>query len=188
MINDPQTYTEKLFKTLRNTSEIFEVRLIMMNFISRLITIHQLLIFPFYSFLQNYLQPKQVNITYILAILAQSCHELVPADTIEPIIKLLANNFVSDRSNEETVAIGLNSIREICQRCPLAMDSDLLEDLIMYRKSRDKGVVMAARSLFNFFKATNPMLLPKKERVSLLFSQEFHLKKFFCLGRYFQRE
>jgi protein SDA1 len=46
------------------------------------------------------------DITYILAVLAQSCHALVPPDTLEPIIKTLANNFVSDRSANEVIAIG----------------------------------------------------------------------------------
>ena len=35
----------------------------------------------------------------------------------------------------------LNAIREICARCPLAMEQSLLEDLIQYTKTRDKGCV-----------------------------------------------
>ena len=37
MINDPQTLAERLFKKLRQTGERFEVKLMLMNFISRLI-------------------------------------------------------------------------------------------------------------------------------------------------------
>ena len=46
------------------------------------------------------------DVTYILAVLAQACHDLVESDVLEPILKALANNFVSDRCSPEVMAIG----------------------------------------------------------------------------------
>jgi protein SDA1 len=43
LIHDPQGLAEKLFDFLKQTSERFEVRLMIMNFISRLIGVHQVL-------------------------------------------------------------------------------------------------------------------------------------------------
>ena len=45
------------------------------------------------------------------------------------------------------------------------MEEDLLGDLIEYRKSKDKGVVTAARGLLQLFREVNPSMLKKRERV-----------------------
>ncbi|CAG8472071.1 24088_t:CDS:10 [Cetraspora pellucida] len=95
---------------------------------------------------------------------AQSCHELVPPDALEPVIKAIANNFVSDHCAGEVMAAGLNAIREICARQPLAIDSTLLQDLIEYKSDRDKGVMMAAKSLVGLFREINPEMLKRKDR------------------------
>lgn len=60
----------------------------------------------------------------------------------------------------------LNSIREICQRCPLVMNETLLRDLALYKKHKSKGVAMAARSLINFYQVYYPAMLNRHDRVS----------------------
>jgi len=44
------------------------------------------------------------------------------------------------------------------------MTPELLQDSAMYKNTKDKGVIMAARSLINFFRQTNPQLLHRKDR------------------------
>lgn len=44
--------------------------------------------------------------TLILTYLAQSSHELVPGDVLEPILVSIANNFVNERSSPEGMAVG----------------------------------------------------------------------------------
>jgi protein SDA1 len=163
-ITDPQGYAEKVFGVLKRLNGGFELRVLLMNFISRIISCHRLILEQFYSYLQNYLTPHQQNITQILAITAQSCHSLIPPDILEPLVKTIADQFVSDRRPNEVVAIGINTIREICVRAPLVMNETLLSDLVQYRFKKDKSVVMAARSLITLFRIINPTLLPKKER------------------------
>jgi len=163
-INDPQGYGEKVFNTLKNCKFGFEFKIRIMSLIARLICTHNLLIEPFYSYMQKYAQPHQQHITQILAILSQSCHSLVSPDILEPVLMSIVNNFISDRRPNEVIAIGLNTVREICMRCPLVMRESLLKDLVLYRKSKDKGVMMAARSIVTLFRLVNPSLLPKKER------------------------
>merc|ERR1712048_802449 len=76
----------------------------------------------------------------------------------------IANNFVSERNSSEVMAVGLNAIREICSRAPLAMSSDLLQDLVQYKTTKNKTVMMAARSLMHLFRDVDPTLLHKKDR------------------------
>lgn len=57
----------------------------------------------------------------------------MPPEIVEPVCKTIANNFVTERNSSDVMAIGLNAIREVCQRCPLAMTEDLLRDLVMYK-------------------------------------------------------
>jgi hypothetical protein len=47
-----------------------------------------------------------LDITLILAIVAQSVHDLVTPDIVEPLIYHIANNFVVDRRPPEVISIG----------------------------------------------------------------------------------
>jgi hypothetical protein len=58
----------------------------------------------YYKTLNNFL------LLAILAITAQSCHNLVPPDILEPLVKTIADQFVSDRRPNEVIAIGFISI------------------------------------------------------------------------------
>jgi len=164
LVYDPQSMAEKLLKLLQTTNERFEVKMMIMNLISRLVGVHDLFLFNFYPLLQRYLQPRQKEVTKILLYTAQACHEVVPADVLEPVLRTVVDNFVSDRNSTECITVGLNTVREICSRCPLVMNEDLLQDLVLYQKYKDKNVSMAARSLIQLFRAINPSLLHKKDR------------------------
>jgi protein SDA1 len=76
----------------------------------------------------------------------------------------IANNFITERNNSEVIAVGLNAIREISSRCPLAMTEDLLGDLVQYRTYKDKAVSYAAKSLTQLFREKNPQMLQRKLR------------------------
>lgn len=102
--------------------------------------------------------------TRLLAAAATACHELVPPDALEPMLRQLVNQFIHDRARPEVAAVGLNAVREICARCPLVMNEDLLQDLSEYKKARDKPVSNAARGLIALFRELAPGLLEKKDR------------------------
>ncbi|XP_017757293.1 PREDICTED: protein SDA1 homolog isoform X2 [Eufriesea mexicana] len=164
LIHDPQGFAEKLFKQLEKNNDRFEIKLITLDVISRLIGLHNLFLLNFYPYLQRFLQPHQRDVTKLLQFIAQACHELVPPDTLEPTVKILANNFVTERNSADVMAIGLNAIREICTRCPLVMNADLLQDLVRYKYYKERSVMMAARSLITLFRNLIPDLLHKKDR------------------------
>jgi len=132
--------------------------------VSRVIGIHQLVLFNFYSFLQRFLQPHQREVTKILLALAQASHEDVPPEELRPVVNTIAYNFITERNSSDVKAVGLNSIREICSRCPLVMTDDLLQDLTQYKVKQDKSVMAASRSLMQLYRRINPMLLARKDR------------------------
>ncbi|XP_061782857.1 protein SDA1 homolog [Nerophis lumbriciformis] len=164
LIHDPQDFSEKLLKQLETSKERFEVKIMMMELISRLVGIHELFLFNYYPFVQRFLQPHQREVTKILLCAAQASHHLVPPEIIESVIGTIANNFVTDRNSGEAVTVGINAIKEVAARCPLAITEDLLHDLALYKTHKDKNVMMSARSLIQLFRNLNPKILHKKDR------------------------
>ncbi|KAK9732169.1 hypothetical protein QE152_g13031 [Popillia japonica] len=108
---------EKLFQRLETTTNRFEVKLMTLDVISRLIGLHNLFLFNYYPFMQRYMQPHQREATRILQFAAQANHELIPLDSLGPVLKTLANNFITERNSSDVMAIGLNAVREISARC-----------------------------------------------------------------------
>uniref|UniRef100_A0A8C7BFR7 Protein SDA1 n=1 Tax=Neovison vison TaxID=452646 RepID=A0A8C7BFR7_NEOVI len=164
LIHDPQDFAEKLLKQLESSTERFEVKMMLMNLISRLVGIHELFLFNFYPFLQRFLQPHQREVTKILLYAAQASHHLVPPEIIQSVLATVANNFVTDKNSGEVMTVGINAIKEITARCPLAMTEELLQDLAQYKTHRDKNVMMSARTLIQLFRTLNPKMLQKKFR------------------------
>jgi len=164
LIHDPQDLAEKLFKKLEGLTEKFEVKLMMLEFVSRLIGTHQLFVLNFYPYIARFLAPHQREVVRLLQFSAQGCHELVPPESVEPVLKAIVNNFVTERNSSEIMGVGLNAVRELCARCPLVMDADLLQDLAQFKTHKDKSVHMASRSLIQLYRSTHPELLHKKDR------------------------
>ncbi|XP_067413135.1 protein SDA1 homolog isoform X2 [Emydura macquarii macquarii] len=164
LIHDPQGFAEKLLKQLETSKERFEVKMMLMDLISRLVGIHELFLFNFYPFVQRFLQPHQREVTKILLFAAHASHQLVPPEIIQSVLMTIANNFVTDKNSGEVMTVGINAIKEITARCPLAMTEDLLQDLAQYKSHKDKNVMMSARTLIHLFRSLNPQMLQKKFR------------------------
>lgn len=163
-LKDAQGFADKLFSRLQSSNERFEVKMMMLKVISRIVCLHRLILLNFYPYLQRYVQSHQRDVTTLLAAAVQACHEMVPPDAVEPLFKQIVNQFVHDRSRPEAITVGLNAVREICLRMPLLMTEELLQDLVLYRKSNEKSVSSAARSLLTLFREVCPSLLIKKDR------------------------
>lgn len=168
LLRDPQGFADKLFSkhlSIKVSGRFsFEQKISLMQLISRLIGTHKLLILGVYSYFLKYLTPKQIDVTKILAAAAQSCHDLVPPDSISIMVRKIADEFVSDGVSSEVCAAGLNTVREICSRAPLAIDETLLQDLIEYKGSKSKSVSMAAKSLISLYREISPEMLKRKDR------------------------
>lgn len=167
LLHDPQGFAEGLFSKHLQTPKsklTLEQKLLVLQLVSRLVGLHKLQIMPLYSYFQKYLTPRQPSVTSFLASLAQASHDLVPPDVLEPLVQKIANEFVSEASASGVATAGLNAIREICARQPLAIDETLLQDLVMYRKSKDKGVVMGARGLLSLYRDVGADMLKRRDR------------------------
>lgn len=166
LLQDPESFGERLYDSLiRNDKRYtFEHKLVMMQLFSRVSGTHKLQVLGFYSYITRYLAHRQLQVTAVLAVLAQSVHDLTPPDALTPCLRKIANEFVHPGVAAEVIAAGLNAIREVCRRQPWAMEGDLLEDLVEYRKSKDKGVMVASRGLLALYREVNPSLLKRRER------------------------
>lgn len=167
LLHDAQGFAEQLFsKHLQNTKAKLSLdsKLLVLQLVTRLVGLHKLTVVPLYSWFIKYLTPRQQNVTSFLASLAQGTHNLVPPDALEPLIQKIANEFISEASAAEVAAAGLNAIREVCARQPLAMTDTLLQDLVQYKKSKDKGTIMAAKGLLSLYREVGAELLRKRDR------------------------
>ncbi|KUI55255.1 Protein sda1 [Cytospora mali] len=167
LLHDPQGFAEQLFqKHLLNTKAklALESKLLVLQLVTRLVGLHKLTVINLYSWFIKFLTPKQQSVTTFLACLAQATHSLVPPDALEPLVMKIANEFISEAAASEVASAGLNAVREICVRQPLAMTETLLQDLVQYRKSKDKGVMMAAKGLLSLYREVGADMLKKRDR------------------------
>lgn len=167
LLRDPQGFAENLYATHLSKGGnrlTLDEKILFLNLISRLVGVHKLSVLGLYSFFMKYLTPKQRDVTQIMAATAQASHDLVPPEYISPLVRKIADEFVSDGVAGEVAAAGINAIREIVSRAPLSIDKPLLEDLIEYKGSKSKSVMMAARSLIGLFREIDPSMLPSRER------------------------
>ena len=67
------------------------------------------------------------------------------------------------------MAVGLNAVREVARRNPLALGEDLLQDLVQYKKHIDRGVTMAAKGIMQgeFFDALDNSTEPNDLNIIL---------------------
>lgn len=80
LLYDPQDFSEKLFKEVETTNESFELKIMMLELIARLIGIHQLYLLNYYAFLIRFINPHQREVAKMLWFAAIASHELVPPE------------------------------------------------------------------------------------------------------------
>jgi len=47
---------------------------------------------------------------------------LIPPETLKPVIERIISNYVTEYCNNQHITIGLNAIRELLMRMPLALE------------------------------------------------------------------
>ena len=183
LLRDPQGLAEAVLKKLKTPKSIpFKVKILMLNFVTRLVGNHELLVLSLYPFLQKYMGGHQRDVTAILAYTVQGCHDQVPPDEIYGILKTIAHNFITERCSEEQMAVGINACRAICARVPSVLSLEesqessgstvmdveaFARDLSAYSNHRDRSVSISGRGWTNFIRETYPTLLAGKDRGSL---------------------
>ena len=180
LLRDPQGLAEAVLKQLKQPKSIpFKVKLLMMNFVTRLVGNHELMLLNMYPFLQKYMGGHQKDVTAVLAYTVQACHQDVPPDEVYGILKTIAHNFITERCSEEQMAVGINAVRAISARVPAVMlveeskessgstafDAEAFaRDIAAYANHRNRSVAIAGKSYTNFVREINPSLLQGKHR------------------------
>jgi protein SDA1 len=180
LLRDPQGLAESVLKRLKTPRSIpYPLKLLMMNFVTRLVGNHELQLLSLYPFLQKYMSGNQRDVTAVLAYTVQACHGQVPPEEIYGILKTIAHNFITERCSEEQMAVGINACRAIFARVPASLSFEesqqsagtslldveaFVRDIAAYSKHRDRSVSMAGKSFTNFIRETYPSLLQGKDR------------------------
>lgn len=160
-LHDPHALVEKLLARVSKTGEPYQFRLLLLQLLARIVGRHHIIVLNLYPLLQRYMQPHQKQVSTILACFAQASHAFVPPEELNKVITHLIHNFVSESCPNEVIAIGMNTIREVCTRSPFAIKEDQLADLVEFRKNKDKGVMMASKALMNLYRDQNPEMLQR---------------------------
>mmetsp|Transcript_3142 Transcript_3142/g.6932 ORF Transcript_3142/g.6932 Transcript_3142/m.6932 type:complete len:824 (+) Transcript_3142:217-2688(+) len=186
LLNNPQGLCETILKRIKSSGSNtykFEVKMLMLNFVSRVVGNFELILIPLYTLLQRYMGGHQRDVTSILAYSVQSCHSYVPPEEVYGILKTIAHNFITERCSGEQMAVGINAARAICARVPSVLageeDADegderekstawdveaFVRDLASYTKHNDRSVSIAGRGWVNFIREVYPSLLQGKHR------------------------
>lgn len=163
-IVEPYSFAENLLKRASGVSS-FEYRLLCLRVVCRVVYRRELVLPNLYPFLEKYLFPSNRMVTKILSCLAQSCHPNVPPEEMASVVRHVLNQFVSDHCRPEVITVGLNALRGICERAPLALTRDQLADIVQFRMTKtSKSVSCAARALLNVYRDIHPELLHRNVR------------------------
>jgi protein SDA1 len=120
LLHDPQAFAEILFsKHLQKSSSSLNItqKITVLNLVTRLIATNKLILLGVYSWLLKYapfmwgahgryLTPKQRDVTQFLACTAMASHEFIPPDVLEPIIRKIADEFVTGGVSYEVLQAG----------------------------------------------------------------------------------
>ena len=185
LLNNPQGVCETILKRIKSSGSNtykFENKMLMINFVTRVVGNHELTLLPLYTLLQRYMGGHQRDVTSILAYSVQSCHSYVPPEEVYGILKTISHNFITERCSGEQMAVGINAARAICARVPSVLSGEdevddegraistawdveaFVRDLAGYAKHRDRSVSIAGRGWVNFIREVYPSLLQGKDR------------------------
>jgi len=188
LLRDPQGLAESILRRLVRTTGYpsFEVKILAMNFVTRLVGNHELILLPLYPFLRKYMGGHQRDVTGVLAYVVQACHQTVPPEEVHGLLKTIVHEFVTERCSGEQIAVGINACRAICARVPCALVPDdnegsmeedgsggaavsmdveaFVRDLAGYVKHRDRSVAIAGKGWLNMVRESFPSLLAGKDR------------------------
>ncbi|CDR95524.1 HSDA/SDA1-RELATED protein,putative [Babesia bigemina] len=158
-LHDPQKFTDRLFERCRNKDVTFGAKLILLQLVSILIARHRLMVPNFYGFMLKYINHKQKLVTKILAISAQAVHPDMPTDLLEPLIKQIMDQFVSEDRANEVITVGINTLREIAARAPCLFAKETIGQIVEFRHIKNKAVAMATKSFINLYREQAPEML-----------------------------
>ena len=108
--------------------------------------------------------PHQKEIGKIFTYLAESTHESIPTDDLQPVIKHIVNDYVNDRCSEMAMTMGINVIREIALKNSEILDEDMVHYISTYYEYKNRNVSTAAKGFINVVRDLNPELLERKYR------------------------
>ncbi|EIJ87460.1 protein SDA1 [Nematocida parisii] len=148
-------YASKLFKLIKASEHKMEIKLMMAQIVSRIISHYKINIKGFLGYMMRFLFPHQDKLPSVFAAIAQSIHEGTEEKEVEAVCDLIVENFCSDYKDDDIIAYGINSIRAIVKRYPGAVEYDCIKRIMDYRKMKKRRAVVASTSLKKMIREIN---------------------------------
>jgi protein SDA1 len=173
LINDPTSLCEKMFERIKHVKnkKHYKLKVILIRIIGRIAGRHKILINNFFSFTSTLIRPKQDDLPTILASIVEATHHMVSAKEIEPVIHELYDYFICESFPAQYITVGVNTVREIVERCHNAITYDQFTAVEDLKKVKNKSVSLATRSLINMIRDVNPDLMDNKVKDEHTYTQ-----------------
>mmetsp|Transcript_6113 Transcript_6113/g.6343 ORF Transcript_6113/g.6343 Transcript_6113/m.6343 type:complete len:860 (+) Transcript_6113:18-2597(+) len=164
LINDPTSLCERMFERIKHVKnrKHYKLKVVLIRLIGRFCGRHKIVVSNFFSFCATLIRPKQDELSTILASVIEATHHMVSATDLEPVINELYYYFICESFPALYITIGVNTLREIIERCPNAIKYDQYTAVEDLRKVKNKSVSTAVRSFINMVRDVNEDLMDNK--------------------------
>lgn len=152
LLNDPLSFCQELFKKANNKTVSFSTKKVLIRLLGRVLGRHRLVLDNYFNFMMNFISLNQQDIGIILASIAEACHDQVIPVDLEPLIDKIFDVFISENNRPLPLTIGLNTLKEIIERCPYCIDKNQFLQIQNLKEFKHKSVSNAARAIVNLCK------------------------------------
>ncbi|KAI5159939.1 protein SDA1 [Nematocida ausubeli] len=155
-IKNAPEITAKLFKLVKKSTYSSEVKLLLVQVISRMIAYCKITVKGFMSYMMRFLFPHENELPTVFATISQAIHENTLEKEVEAVCDLIVENFCSDFRDDEVIAYGINSLRMIIRRFPKAVAYASIGRVITgYKKMNKRKAQTAASALKKMVREIN---------------------------------
>nr|PVC53794.1 hypothetical protein MACL_00003481 [Theileria orientalis] len=135
---EPFKLVETLLDRCAKNHFQYQHKLVALKLAAVVINKHKLTIPSFYSYLSKYLHHKQPLVTRVLLVFVISVYSGLDAALVEPLARKVVDDFVAHDRSDDMITIGVNTIREICNKLPEVLSEDTLNYLVEFKNYKSK--------------------------------------------------
>lgn len=164
LLNDPSNLCDKIFNRIKNIKnrKHFKLKIVLLRLIGRIAGRHKIIVNNFFNFCATLIRPRQEMLSTILASVVEAVHHMVSTVDIEPVLNELFYHFVSESYSADIITIGVNTLREIIERCHNCINYSQYCSVADLKKFKNKSVSTAVRGFINMVRDVNPDLMEDK--------------------------
>ncbi|UKJ89148.1 hypothetical protein MACJ_002395 [Theileria orientalis] len=163
-IYEPFKLVETLLDRCTKNHFQYQHKLVALKLAAVVINKHKLTVPNFYSYLSKYLHHKQPLVTRVLLVFVISVYSGLDSGLVEPLVRKIVDDFIAYDRSDDMITIGVNTIRELCNKLPEVLSEDTLNYLVEFKNYKSKNVSASVKSLINTYRKLDPKKLNKASR------------------------